>query len=88
MESRRWLLAAGLAVAAASMVAALIPTLGRAAGTTPKSEVKYRFAPNGKHRCELCASFIAADRPDAPGTCKIVEGPIARDGWCALFSQR
>jgi len=83
---RRWLLGAGLALAAAPL--AVIPARARAAALTPKSQVMYRYAPNGDQRCGLCASFIASDRSDAPGTCKIVEGPIPPDGWCSLFSKR
>jgi len=85
---RRWLLGAGLTLAAAPLALATAPTRARAAATTPKSDVKYQFTPNGEQHCSLCASFIAGDSPEGPGTCKIVQGPIPQNGWCVLFSKR
>jgi hypothetical protein len=82
---RRWLLGAGLTLAAAPLALA---TRASAAATTPKSDVKYQFTPNGEQHCSLCASFIAGDSPGGPGTCKIVEGPIPQNGWCQLYSKR
>ena len=85
---RRWLLGAGLVLAAAPLAVAIAPTRARAAATTPKSEVKYQFTPNGDQHCGACASFIAGDRPQGPGTCQIVQGQIPQNGWCLLFSRR
>ena len=81
---RRWLLGAGLALAASPLAAT--PSL--AAPTTSKSDVKYQFTPNGDQHCGACASFIPGDSPQGPGTCKIVQGPIPQNGWCVLFAKR
>ena len=59
------------------------------AGTTPKTDVKYQYTPNGSARCGTCASFIApSDSGPGPGACKIVAGPIPQNGWCVLFSAK
>ena len=74
------LLALGSAMAATTRAAA--------AAKTPKADVKYQFTPRDSARCGLCASFIppAGGEGGAPGTCKIVDGPIPQNGWCVLFS--
>ena len=81
---RRWLLGAGLTLAAAPLALA---TGAKAAGKTPKSDVHYQFTPNGDQHCAACVSFIPDGSP-GPGTCKIVDGPIPQNGWCVLFSKR
>ncbi len=59
-----------------------------AAGTTPKSDVKYQFTPNGEAHCGACVSFIPGESGGAPGTCKVVAGAIPQNGWCVLFSKK
>jgi hypothetical protein len=67
---------------------ALAPARARAGVLTPKAEVKYQYQPQGKSQCSLCASFAPGPDAGAPGTCKIVEGPISPTGWCVLFSPK
>jgi hypothetical protein len=67
--------------------ALMIAAKARAAGSTPKSEVRYQYTPKGAARCGLCASFIPpTGAQGASGTCRIVAGPIPQNGWCELFS--
>jgi hypothetical protein len=43
---------------------------------------KYRAAPNGIQRCEICLQF----RP--PNRCNLVEGEISPKGWCQYFAAK
>ena len=88
VSRRRWLVRAGLAVAAAPVVLALKPGAAKAAGKTAKADVGYQFMPKGDQHCGLCTSFIPGDSPTGAGTCKIVDGVIPQNGWCPLFSKR
>jgi hypothetical protein len=45
---------------------------------SPKA-MQYRPAPNGNQRCDNCANW------QPPGSCKLVDGPIAPSGWCILY---
>lgn len=46
-----------------------------------KADAAYRDNPNGDQRCSQCAHFNAGS-----GTCQLVEGDIAPDGWCRLYT--
>jgi hypothetical protein len=67
--------------------AGLIGTLflGSAAAQkkAPKKNVKYQDKPNGKEKCADCMHFIKAKDGKGMGECKIIEGPISPNGWCA-----
>jgi hypothetical protein len=47
-----------------------------------QTEALYQQQPKGQQRCEICLQF------DAPGKCKIVQGPINAKGWCQFFAAR
>ena len=83
---RRLLLLGTAAFAVAS--AALAGGSRAAAGAkTQKADVKYQYTPKDAAHCGLCASFVpGGGEGGAPGTCKIVDGPIPQNGWCVLFS--
>ena len=70
--SRRTLL---VAVASAACV-------GRAgaSGKRSQAEVAYQDHPHGAERCEICAPFLPPDQ------CRLVVGPVARQGWCKVFT--
>ena len=84
---RQWLTGAAV-VLATPMAADLVPGLARAAAKTPKTAVDYQYTPKGDQHCGACASFIPGETTQGPGTCRIVDGPIQQNGWCALFSRR
>lgn len=44
-----------------------------------KSQVRYRHPAEGSDHCGDCVSF-------SDGTCDLVEGAIAPEDWCRLFS--
>ena len=85
--TRRTLLIAGATLASLTILSE--PRQAPAAGGTfPKTNAKYQDHPNAGNRCDACAYWIAGDKPDAPGLCKVVAGPIAPDAWCTLFAPK
>lgn len=80
--SRRLILGAALTAGLAG-AAALIPgRTGAAQSKLSQADSGYQSRPNGGQRCELCANW------QAPGSCKVVTGPISPSGWCSLFAAR
>jgi hypothetical protein len=82
-RSRRHLLIGGgtLAIGALALAA---PAVAK----TAKTDVQYQLQPQGKNSCGGCTSFIPGEDASGPGTCKIVEGSIPRNGWCILFAAK
>ena len=71
--SRRTLLIAAATIAGAGRVAA-------ARGKRSQAEVAYQDHPRGAERCEICAPFLPPDQ------CRLVVGPVSRQGWCSVFT--
>jgi len=69
-------------IAAACAAPALALTTGAAQAKMAQAAVRYQPTPKDGHQCDGCAFFIA---PDA---CKMVDGPIAPAGWCALWAAK
>ena len=44
--------------------------------------VQYQQTPKGDQKCSTCLHFVA------PDSCKLVEGKINPEGWCALFAPK
>jgi hypothetical protein len=77
--SRRALLElSALGLAASSGLALENPVRGQE--RISKAEVRYRNAPNGIQRCEICLQF----KP--PKQCELVDGDIRPNGWCQYFA--
>lgn len=49
----------------------------------PPASVQYQAQPKGDLKCSQCAHFIAES-----STCKLVDGPISPEGWCALWIKK
>ncbi|MFO1184208.1 MAG: hypothetical protein U1E56_05425 [Bauldia sp.] len=47
-----------------------------------QQEVEYQYTPNGAQRCSNCVAF----RP--PNACSTVEGRVASEGWCKIWSKK
>ena len=47
-----------------------------------KQAAKYQDQPKGQQRCEICINF------QPPNQCRMVQGEIAKNGWCQLFAAR
>ena len=71
--SRRTLLIAAASVAGGGPVFA-------AGGKRSQAEVAYQDRPHGAERCEICAPFLPPDQ------CRLVVGPVGRQGWCKVFT--
>lgn len=54
-----------------------------AKATVTKASVQYQAQPKGVQKCSDCANFIAESN-----TCRVVEGEITPDAWCALWVQK
>jgi hypothetical protein len=44
--------------------------------------VQYQETPKKDQKCSVCLHFVA------PNSCKLVEGKINPEGWCALFAPK
>ena len=91
-ESRRKLIRNGITIAAVGAVAAtgLLKTApARAqAGKASQAVAMYQPKPHGKDQCDNCIHFIPGKTPTAKGTCKVVEGDIAPQGWCVMYARK
>lgn len=47
-----------------------------------QASVQYQDQPHGAQKCANCIQFIQ------PNACKVVEGVISPEGWCALWVGR
>jgi hypothetical protein len=81
--SRRNLLGAGLGVLSlAAAGAALAPAPTRAQPKMAAKLVQYQDTPKNNQKCSDCLHFIAPDQ------CKVVEGKVKPNGWCALYAPK
>ena len=73
-------------VACAAMGAAAVAATGeRALAAKPKrsqADVAYQDHPKGDEKCENCEPFLPPDK------CKTVEGTVAAQGWCKIYSAK
>jgi hypothetical protein len=44
--------------------------------------VQYQNSPKGDQKCAMCVQF------EAPSSCKVVDGTISPEGWCAAFAPK
>jgi len=70
---RRRVLAAALCIGAAAA------TPAAAQQEWSRAEAEYQDTPKDGQTCSLCTRFRA------PASCEVVEGTIARQGWCKFF---
>jgi hypothetical protein len=77
--SRRGFLGGAAVGGGALLGVALIGTPAAAAGKLPQAAAKYQKTPKGKQQCDNCALF------QGPSSCKLVDGTINANGWCALY---
>ena len=76
--SRRGVL--GGAAVAVGVGAGLVSTCAYA--KTSQTDAKYQDKPSGANKCSGCMQF------EAPNGCKLVEGNIAENGWCILYTPK
>ena len=44
------------------------------------AQAEYQDSPKGIFSCATCSLF------EPPTSCKVVKGPISKDGWCKAFA--
>jgi len=71
---------AGLAVAGTSAIAE--------AAKSSKAALQYQDTPKGTQKCSGCSLYIPGKTAKANGTCKVVDGSISPNGWCAAYSPK
>lgn len=91
--SRRALLRSGIAVAAVGVAATsgllkVTPAMAQEAKKASQAVAMYQATPHGADQCDNCIHYIAGKTPKSDGTCKIVEGNIAPQGWCVLYARK
>ncbi len=90
-ESRRTLIRNGVTIAAVGAVAAtglLKSAPARAQSKASQAVAMYQPTPHGADRCDNCIHFIPGNTPEAAGTCKVVEGDVAPEGWCVMYARK
>ena len=81
--SRRKLLGAGLgALSVAAATSGLTPAPAPAQQKMAPKLVQYQETPKNNQKCSDCLHFVAPDQ------CKLVEGKIKPNGWCALYAPK
>jgi uncharacterized protein YpuA (DUF1002 family) len=55
-------------------------TRTQASDKMTRQQTEYQDTPNGIYSCGLCTLF------ESPSGCKVVEGEVAKDGWCKAFA--
>jgi hypothetical protein len=74
------------AALAAGLVAA--PWAARGQAKASKQAMQYQDQPKNGQTCDTCVQWIPGPAPDAPGACKVVEGPINPKGWCVAYVKK
>jgi hypothetical protein len=67
---------------------AAAPWLARAQAKASKQAMQYQDQPKNGQRCDTCMQFVPGAKPNAPGTCKVVDGPISPSGWCIAYVKK
>jgi hypothetical protein len=79
---RRRVLKVVLALGAAGPLLMARPVL---ASKVTKTAAHYQNHPNGSQDCIGCEYFVKPHGDSRIGSCKVVEGNIASNGWCQLY---
>ena len=53
-----------------------------------KQAMQYQEQPKNGQKCDQCLQVIPGAKQGANGTCKVVEGPISPNGWCAAYVKK
>lgn len=87
--SRRAMLKVGVAAFTGAVMLPIIGMSSASAGTkASKKAMQYQDSPKDGKKCINCTQYIPGPKPDAKGTCKVVEGEISPDGWCIAFAPK
>jgi hypothetical protein len=67
-----------------------VVTEASAAATMDQKAAQYQSKPKSGQQCSGCSLYIPAksNPSKANGTCKLVKGAIAPQGWCKFYSKK
>jgi hypothetical protein len=82
ISRRKLLRTATFAAAAGVFVIAAAGSSAVAGSKFSQKTAKYQATPKGADRCANCSLYESA------GTCKVVEGQVAPNGWCNLYARK
>jgi hypothetical protein len=68
--------------AGVAIIEGLGSKIASAQAKVPQKAVSYQEKPKDAQRCDGCVNF------QAPNACKLVDGQISPQGWCALFMKK
>ena len=80
--SRRDFLRVAAASSGAVVGLGIVSTPAAASNKMAQKAVNYQPTPKGKQRCDNCSLW------QPPGSCKLVQDPIAASGWCVLYKAK
>lgn len=88
LSRRRFLKNAAIVGGVAALSTVSLPRQARAddSGKAPQAAVKYQDQPHNNQHCSECMYFLPPSGGSKTGHCKVVQGNIAPNGWCMLFS--
>lgn len=87
--SRRNLIRQGLLAGVGAFAAgALLRAQPARAEKAGKAAMLYQDTPHGTQTCLNCIQYVPGTTPDAPGTCKVVEGSVSPKGWCVAYTPK
>ena len=66
----------------------LLPWLARAQTKASKQAMQYQDKPKDGQTCDTCMQWEPGANAGAPGTCKVVEGPVSPKGWCVAYVKK
>lgn len=67
---------------------ACVARVALAQAKATKQAMQYQDQPKNAQQCDQCMHWVPGSAPDAPGTCKVVEGSINPKGWCMAFVKK
>lgn len=80
--SRRTVLARGaVAVGALAAVDLLTAEANAQVKKASQQSAGYQGSPKGNQRCDNCRHWSG-------GSCKVVDGAVAAEGWCRLYAKK
>jgi High potential iron-sulfur protein len=82
ISRRRLLRTVTFAAATGALVAAAATAPAIAGAKFSQATAKYQSTPKGADRCANCSQYESA------GTCRVVEGQVAPNGWCNLYARK
>ena len=66
----------------------LLPWLARAQTKASKQAMQYQDQPKDGQTCDTCMQWEPGASAGAPGSCKVVEGPVSPKGWCVAYVKK